>query len=134
MSTQNPNPSSPDPRDLLREHIVRLEARADEVSLELAQVKAELKQYRTALAALEGSKDKKTVTREVVRGEVIAYLSEAPEKTAVRKELESDLKSRLKEGGYMLNGFSRRIEEVLGDEIAFTMQARNRVTLNENLS
>ena len=134
MSTLNSNPSSPDPRDLLREHIVRLEARAEEVSLELAQVRTELKQYRTALAALEGSKDKKTVTREVVRGQVIAYLTDAPENTAARKELESDLKSRLKKDGYMLNGFSRRIEEVLGDETAFTMQARNRVTLNENLS
>ena len=131
MPTPNSDAAKPDPRDLLREHIVQLEARAEEISGELAGVKAELKQYRTALAALEGKPAKQTVTREVVRGEVVAYLSDAPERTATRKDLEADLKGRLKANGYMLNGFSRRMDEVLGDESAFTAQPRNRFSLKE---
>lgn len=135
MSDENSAHTTPgDPRELIRAHILHLEAKAEDLSSELAGVKAELKQYRTALSALEEKPAKQTVNREVVRGEVIAYLTAAPEHTASRKDLDSALKAKLKGEGYKLNGFARRVEEVLGDESTFTIHGRSKVSLSSSSS
>ncbi len=132
MSGENSTPASPDPRDLLRSHIVSLEEKAAGLADQLAAVNGELKQYRTALAALTGkpAESKKTVTRAVVRGEVVAVLTEAPERTSTRKALDEAVRERLKSSGYKLNGITKLFQEALRDS-AFTLD-RNKVSLSEH--
>jgi len=122
MSKPNSDAVSPDPRDLLRAHITGLEQRAASLSSELTEVKAELRQYKTALAALTGKPlgGKKTVTRKVVKDELTPFLSEQPKNCAPRARVDSELRDRLKASGYKLNGIARRIDEVLTDD-AFTV-------------
>lgn len=121
MSTPNSDVPAPDPRDLLRTHIIGLEEKAAEISTELAGVKAELRQYRTALNALTGkpSDGKKTVTRKIVHDVLTPFLSEQPGGSAKRATVDSEMRRRLKASGYKLNGISSRINEVLaGDAFA----------------
>lgn len=110
-------PDTPDPRELLRTHITGLEAKADQLSGELAEVRAELKQYKTALAALSEKPSKRSVTRAMVHRELVTLLTDSPGRSAPREELEVSLKSRLKSSGHKLNGISRRLEEALQDEV-----------------
>jgi len=133
MAPEHPA-TTPDPRELLRAHISSLEEKAGQLGDELAQVNAELKQYRTALSALTGkpAQAKKTVTRSVVRGEVVAVLVDAPEHSSTRKALDTAVRERLKAAGYKLNGISRRMDEALQEE-AFLLE-RNKVTLTERPS
>lgn len=122
--------TTPDPRDLLRSHITGLEAKAEQLSGELADVKAELKQYNTALAALSEKPSKKSVTRALVHRELTALLTDAPGRSSPRDELEDSLKSRLKSAGYKLNGISRRLEEALQDEVFTTANGSVTLVLN----
>ena len=118
MSTPNSDVPAPDPRDLLRAHITGLEGKAAGLSTELAEVKAELRQYKTALNALTGkpSDGKKTVTRKVVHDELTPFLSEQPGGSAKRATVDSELRQRLKASGFKLNGIARRIDEVLASD------------------
>ena len=85
---------------------------------ELAEVKAELRQYKTALNALTGkpSDGKKTVTRKVVHDELTPFLSEQPGGSANRATVDAELRQRLKASGFKLNGIARRINEVLASD------------------